>query len=126
MEQNQNMLLPALEYCSLARASCLLGCEESDLLHWAEIGAIELCLKFNHYEAAFYTKDTLLISKDETVAWINEKYDDGVFDAFSNTYFSQPYLSGIQVPFRASFSKENGTRQSIFLMVNFHLFPNQY
>ncbi|MCX9058832.1 hypothetical protein NLN90_22730 [Citrobacter portucalensis] len=40
--------LPALEYCSLDRASRLLGCELGDLLHWAELSAIPLMIKFTH------------------------------------------------------------------------------
>ncbi|EMD9275510.1 hypothetical protein VWV82_004170 [Cronobacter malonaticus] len=40
--------LPALEYCSLDRASRLLGCELEDLLHWAEIRAIPLMVKFTN------------------------------------------------------------------------------
>lgn len=43
--------LPALEYCKLDRASELLGCKVDDLLHWAEIGAIELCLEFDGFDA---------------------------------------------------------------------------
>ncbi|ENM1232987.1 hypothetical protein AB6R86_004609 [Salmonella enterica] len=41
--------LPALEYCSLERATRFIGdgCEIEDLLHWAEIGAISLSHKFN-------------------------------------------------------------------------------
>lgn len=39
--------LPALEYCSLERATRFIGdgCEVEDLLHWAEIGAINLSYK---------------------------------------------------------------------------------
>nr|HAT2257105.1 hypothetical protein [Citrobacter freundii] len=40
--------LPALEYCSLDRASRLLGCELDDILHWAEIRAIPLMVKFTN------------------------------------------------------------------------------
>ncbi|EPF6162329.1 hypothetical protein MWS90_004274 [Citrobacter sedlakii] len=40
--------LPALEYCSLDRASRLLGCEVGDILHWAELSAIPLMIKFTH------------------------------------------------------------------------------
>ncbi|OCG08037.1 hypothetical protein A9G13_07520 [Gilliamella sp. wkB178] len=36
------MKLPPLEYCSVERATRLLGCEVSDLIHWHEIGAIRL------------------------------------------------------------------------------------
>ncbi|EEP9808256.1 hypothetical protein PP836_003910 [Salmonella enterica] len=32
--------IPPLEYCSLSRASRLLGCEVEDLWHWQDIGAI--------------------------------------------------------------------------------------
>ena len=36
--------LPILEYCSLERAARFIGsgCEVEDILHWAEIGAINL------------------------------------------------------------------------------------
>ncbi|HHP2690000.1 TPA: hypothetical protein ACR8UQ_000868 [Klebsiella variicola] len=39
--------LPPMEYCSLARAQKLLNCEFEDILHWHDIGAINLCLKLN-------------------------------------------------------------------------------
>lgn len=38
---------PPMEYCSLARAQKLLNCELEDILHWHDIGAINLCLKLN-------------------------------------------------------------------------------
>lgn len=37
--------IPPLEYCSIARAQKLLNCEIEDLLHWHDIGAINLCIK---------------------------------------------------------------------------------
>lgn len=37
--------IPIPEYCTLARASALLGCEISDLIHFGEIGAITICIK---------------------------------------------------------------------------------
>lgn len=37
--------LPPLEYCSISRAKKLLNCEIEDLLHWHDIGAINLCIK---------------------------------------------------------------------------------
>lgn len=40
--------LPALEYCTLERACRLLGCELDDILHWAELSAIQLMVKFTH------------------------------------------------------------------------------
>ncbi|WP_270189411.1 hypothetical protein [Klebsiella variicola] len=39
--------LPPMQYCSLARAQKLLNCELEDILHWHDIGAINLCLKLN-------------------------------------------------------------------------------
>ena len=39
--------LPPMEYCSLARAQKLLNCELEDILHWHDIGAINLCPKLN-------------------------------------------------------------------------------
>lgn len=44
----KDFYLPALEYCSLERACRLLGCELDDLLHWAELRAFPLMIKFTH------------------------------------------------------------------------------
>lgn len=58
-----------MEYCSLARAQKLLNCELEDILHWHDIGAINLCLKLNP------TRGTLKIAvlshqeKDVTTAF---------------------------------------------------------
>lgn len=42
MTQSSNVSLLPIEYCSLSRASQLLKCETSDLIHWGIIGAIDL------------------------------------------------------------------------------------
>lgn len=47
-------LLP-LEYCTIGRASRLLGCETEDILHWSELGAIKIFIKIN-METAHYCK----------------------------------------------------------------------
>lgn len=47
-------LLP-LEYCTLARASRLLECEVEDLVHWALIGAVKLCLKLEEIEQPYFS-----------------------------------------------------------------------
>ncbi len=46
---------PALEFCSLPRAAELLGCQVSDLIHFAHIGAVEFCLNFDRFEAVLIT-----------------------------------------------------------------------
>ncbi|MCS2162624.1 hypothetical protein MUU47_16155 [Scandinavium sp. H11S7] len=51
--------IPALEYCDLHRATELLNCKLNDLLHWAEIGAIELCLKFTGFEVCLTYEDDI-------------------------------------------------------------------
>lgn len=40
--------IPPLEYCSIFRAQKLLNCEVEDLLHWHDIGAINLCVKLTN------------------------------------------------------------------------------
>ncbi|CDH07046.1 hypothetical protein XBO1_2520017 [Xenorhabdus bovienii str. oregonense] len=47
--------LPEMEYCSLRRAAELLKCKVHDLLHFAEIRAIELCIKTQGFESALYS-----------------------------------------------------------------------
>ncbi|HBS7387590.1 TPA: hypothetical protein MAQ57_000073 [Klebsiella pneumoniae] len=44
--------IPALEYCSVVRAAELLGCKVKDILHFAEIGGIELSAKLEGFEAS--------------------------------------------------------------------------
>ncbi|MBN3195122.1 hypothetical protein [Pectobacterium versatile] len=44
--------IPSLEYCSILRATDLLGCRIEDILHFAEIGAIELCIKLEGFKAS--------------------------------------------------------------------------
>lgn len=36
--------LPAIEYCKIDRAANLLGCDVNDILHWASIDGIQLCV----------------------------------------------------------------------------------
>lgn len=44
--------IPALEYCTLPRAAEVLNCKIGDLIHFAEIGAIEFCIKLREFEAS--------------------------------------------------------------------------
>lgn len=52
----KNKLLP-LEYCRIGRAARLLGCEESDLLHWGAIRAIKLWASFDGYNGLAFVID---------------------------------------------------------------------
>ncbi|HEF0064715.1 hypothetical protein [Citrobacter sp. RHBSTW-00271] len=49
--------IPALEFCTLSRAAELLGCHLDDLIHFSEIGAIELCLPLHNFEAVLFTTE---------------------------------------------------------------------
>ncbi|VEA69339.1 Uncharacterised protein [Serratia plymuthica] len=42
--------IPALEYCKLPRAAELLNCKIEDIIHFSEIGAIELSIKLRGFE----------------------------------------------------------------------------
>ncbi|ECX4751537.1 hypothetical protein F6B59_24325, partial [Salmonella enterica] len=42
------MSLPLREYYPIERAAELLGCTIDDLVHWAEVGSIQLCIKLNN------------------------------------------------------------------------------
>nr|DAY62092.1 MAG TPA: hypothetical protein [Caudoviricetes sp.] len=44
--------IPVLEYCAIPRAIDLLGCKIEDIIHFAEIGAVELCLKLEGFKAS--------------------------------------------------------------------------
>lgn len=47
--------IPALEFCPLPRAAELLRCHPNDLIHFGQIGAIELCLSLHDFEATLFT-----------------------------------------------------------------------
>lgn len=49
--------IPALEFCTLSRAAELLRCHPSDLIHFSQIGAIELCLSLRDFEAVLFTTE---------------------------------------------------------------------
>lgn len=46
--------IPALEYCTLPRAAEILTCKISDLIHLAEIGAIEFCIALREFETSLF------------------------------------------------------------------------
>lgn len=50
--------IPALEFCSLPRSAELLGCQISDLIHFAQIGAVEFCLKFDRFQVVLAQTDS--------------------------------------------------------------------
>ncbi|MEA0415074.1 hypothetical protein P2R14_19425 [Escherichia coli] len=52
------MKLPAHKYYSLDKAAKLAGCEVSDLIHYAAIGVLEICIKIPPIEL-FYHYDLL-------------------------------------------------------------------
>lgn len=66
-------LLP-LEYCSIERAARMLECETEDILHWFEIGSIELMFRFNDHEL---TGDMLL--DRNSLKWF---FENGACDFF--------------------------------------------
>lgn len=73
--------IPPLNYCTLDRASGLLGCELYDLLHLAEIGKIELCLRFDTLHTMssfiFFNTDWLVLPeekrRDAVNNWISQQ-----------------------------------------------------
>lgn len=49
--------IPALEFCTVPRAAELLGCHINDLIHFYQIGAIEMCLPLHNFEAVLFTTE---------------------------------------------------------------------
>lgn len=87
-------LLP-IEYCSIERAARMLGCETDDILHWAEVGAINLNVKM----------PTTSEPSDEIIAWavihdpkskvmaaINEKPLGGINFGYSFAFSFKGFL----------------------------------
>lgn len=71
--------IPALEFCTLLRAAELLRCHPSDLIHFSQIGAIELCLALHDFEAALFT----LSRWEESNEW-EEKFPPKLMTKYSN------------------------------------------
>lgn len=60
--------IPPLEYCSLKRASALLGCEIEDLWHWQDIGAVRFAVNLKKVQMGcgiFHPEDFHCSSLDE-------------------------------------------------------------
>ncbi|MDP5131373.1 MAG: hypothetical protein NWQ54_10855, partial [Paraglaciecola sp.] len=72
-------LLP-LEYCSINRAAKMLDCETEDILHWAEIGAIQLIHKGSQ--------------KNGNLSMIREELEWLFNTDFGTVEFMQPTLEG--------------------------------
>ncbi|CRY83509.1 hypothetical protein [Yersinia intermedia] len=85
--------IPALEYCRLNRAAELLDCKIDDLLHWAEIGAIELCLKFNGFESVIRPPFSYEDNPDQ---WIKENSGISSIIGISARYIGEYPLSGFK------------------------------
>lgn len=72
------MKLPTHKYYSLEKAASLAGCEVSDLIHFAAIGVLEICIKIPEIEVFFsYPKNeqsepVLLKVESNSVLAINE------------------------------------------------------
>ncbi len=66
--------LPALEYCNIRRAADLLNCTVSDILHWAEIEAINLCLKIDWMPSAI----DFNIGMEQAEPWFEQQINSKV------------------------------------------------
>lgn len=71
--------IPAPEYCSLPRAAELMGCKVSDILHLSTIGAVQLGVLLNEFEAAVWMKDSIDITKSAT-GWYEDLISAGRID----------------------------------------------
>lgn len=86
--------LPVLEYCDLHRAAKLLNCKVDDLLHWAEIGAIELCLKCTGFEALLEHTELTDEYRENPAEWVKNRFAAGYFDKYLTNKRSK-HLSGM-------------------------------
>lgn len=71
------MNIPIPEYCTLSKASQLIGCDVSDLIHFGEIGAIKICISLN-YEAladlSVLPSDEQSVSYEDDEGWVGGFY----------------------------------------------------
>lgn len=76
--------IPVIEYCNLPRAAELLNCQVIDLIHFAEIGAIEFCLELNKFEAAL-----MMMAKDGDFSDWENKFPPRVLNYHNKSALSQ-------------------------------------
>lgn len=103
--------IPAFEYCKLDRAAELLGCKVGDLLHWAETGAVELCLKFNGFEAAMRPPSNVDYSPEK---WIKENTDLSSLIGISASYPGEVALSGFRAKMAFDLNSHSESEDDVF------------
>lgn len=79
-------LLP-LEYCRIDRAARMLQCEVDDIIHWAEIGAVELTVKLNAVSCALCMDNDLWDEIEELPDGFKSVDQNSFFGGFS--YFKE-------------------------------------
>lgn len=76
--------IPVIEYCNLPRAAELLNCQVIDLIHFAEIGAIEFCLELNRFEAVL-----MMMVKDGDFSDWEHKFPPRILNYHNKSALSQ-------------------------------------
>lgn len=71
------MNIPIPEYCTLERASKLIGYDVSDLIHLGEIGAIKICISLNYEvlaDLSVLLSDEQSVSYEDDEGWVGGFY----------------------------------------------------
>ncbi|CCR30395.1 hypothetical protein EGG17_16220 [Salmonella enterica] len=100
--------IPALEYCSLPRAAELLDCKMCDILHLSTVGAIQVGVLLNEFEAAVWMKDTIDITKNAT-SWYKDLRSAGRIDSLGWLASTDSPLS--RVRFEIDYDEERSARR---------------
>jgi hypothetical protein len=99
--------IPTLEYCSLERATRIIGngCEVEDLLHWALIGKIRLSANFDGVQNSFKL-GFMLDDVDRMIAVIveNPGFYDGEYNVSKCSVFSSQALFDTEDDLRQHFN----------------------
>lgn len=115
--------IPALEYCSLERATRLIGggCEVEDLLHWALIGKIRLAVNFTDYVSTFrlnFMSDD--VDRIVEVLVENQGFYNGEYYVSPHSIFSSHVIPETEDELRAHFSRKVAVNKNFPKALSFH------
>ncbi|MFP2678619.1 hypothetical protein ACLEVS_18025 [Escherichia coli] len=102
--------IPALEYCSLPRAAELIGCKVCDILHLSTIGAVQLGIMLNGFQAAVWMEETIDIT-EAADNWYRDLTSSGKIDSIGRLASTGSPLS--RVCFEIEYDDEQSTHRFI-------------
>lgn len=111
-KDNTSKPLHMFKYCTADRAARLLDCEVEDIFHWAELGYINIYIKFDH-EFSYYCPRVKLREGVVKGELINADF------GFHFSLSSRPPAPKDDIASRSTFGKGHVAISGLFICVRF-------